>query len=140
MCIRDSYNCVAVNIFLEILYDFLFVFGCSYVGCIHIYNIYVFLMDSSLENYEVTFRVSFFFFFYCYSITVVCLFSPSLHPTPGEPTSLPHLHPPPWFSPYVLYGSSCNPLFPLSPSPVSYTHLTLPTNVSMCRSRWSPYH
>ena len=24
--------------------------------------------------------------------------------------------------------------------PVSYTHLTLPTNVSMCRSRWSPYH
>ena len=25
-------------------------------------------------------------------------------------------------------------------SPVSYTHLTLPTNVSMCRSRWSPYH
>ena len=23
------------------------------------------------------------FFFYCYSITVVCLFSPSLHPTPG---------------------------------------------------------
>ena len=30
----------------------------------------------------------FFFNFYCYSITVVCLFSPSLHPTPGEPTSL----------------------------------------------------
>ena len=24
--------------------------------------------------------------------------------------------------------------------PVSYTHLTLPTNVSMCISRWSPYH
>ena len=24
--------------------------------------------------------------------------------------------------------------------PVSYTHLRLPTNVSMCRSRWSPYH
>ena len=24
----------------------------------------------------------FFFFFFCYSITVVCLFSPSLHPTP----------------------------------------------------------
>ena len=24
--------------------------------------------------------------------------------------------------------------------PVSYTHLTLPTNVSRCRSRWSPYH
>ena len=23
---------------------------------------------------------------------------------------------------------------------VSYTHLTLPTNVQQCRSRWSPYH
>ena len=33
--------------------------------------------------------------FYCYSVTVVCLFSPSLHPTPAEPTSFPHLHPPP---------------------------------------------
>ena len=27
-----------------------------------------------------------------------------------------------------------------NPDSVSYTHLTLPTNVSMCRSRWSPYH
>ena len=24
--------------------------------------------------------------------------------------------------------------------PVSYTHLTLPTNMHVCRSRWSPYH
>ena len=23
---------------------------------------------------------------------------------------------------------------------VSYTHLTLPTTIGMCRSRWSPYH
>ena len=59
----------------------------------------------------------FIFNFYCYSITVLCLFSPSLHPTPAEPTSLPHLHPPPWFCPWVLYSSSCNPLFPLSPPP-----------------------
>ena len=37
---------------------------------------------------------------------------------------------------------------PLSPGagvclrtdPVSYTHLTLPTTGSLCRSRWSPYH
>ena len=42
---------------------------------------------------------------YCYSITVVCLFSPSLHPTPAKPTSLLHLHPPPWFCPCVLYSS-----------------------------------
>ena len=26
------------------------------------------------------------------------------------------------------------------PDPVSYTHLTLPTTVGPCRSRWSPYH
>ena len=25
-------------------------------------------------------------------------------------------------------------------TPVSYTHLTLPTIISVCRSRWSPYH
>ena len=24
--------------------------------------------------------------------------------------------------------------------PVSYTHLTLPTTIKPCRSRWSPYH
>ena len=41
--------------------------------------------------------------FYCYSITVVCIFSPSLHPTPAKPTSLLHLHRPPWFCPCVLY-------------------------------------
>ena len=27
-----------------------------------------------------------------------------------------------------------------SDGPVSYTHLTLPTNTVTCRSRWSPYH
>ena len=26
------------------------------------------------------------------------------------------------------------------PDPVSYTHLTLPTMLAQCRSRWSPYH
>ena len=46
----------------------------------------------SLLNFEQT---SFFFFLffkkiYCYSITVVCIFSPFLHPTPAKPTSLPH--------------------------------------------------
>ena len=25
-------------------------------------------------------------------------------------------------------------------APVSYTHLTLPTNTNACRSRWGPYH
>ena len=75
-----------------------------------------------------------FFFknFHCYSITVVCLFSPSLHPTPAKPTSLPHLHPPPWFCPCVLYSSSCKPLSPLSPphSPLVIVRLFL-TSVSL---------
>ena len=70
--------------------------------------------------------------FYCYSIRVVCLFSPSLHPTPDEPISLPHLYPPPWFCPCVLYSSSCNPLFPLSPphSPLAIVRLFL-TSMSL---------
>ena len=40
---------------------------------------------------------------------------PQLNPPPSPTTSLPHLHPPHWFCPCVLYSSSCNPLFPLSP-------------------------
>ena len=38
------------------------------------------------------------------------------------------------FSGTLLY------LSPFSYAPVSYTHLTLPTTGSLCRSRWSPYH
>ena len=40
---------------------------------------------------------------------------PPPHPTPAEPTSLPHLNPPPWFCPCVLYSSFCNSLSWLSP-------------------------
>ena len=62
----------------------------------------------------------------------MCLFSPSLHPTPAEPPSLPHLHPPPWFGPCVLYSTSCNPLSSLSPphSPLPIVRLFL-TSVSL---------
>ena len=72
----------------------------------------------------------FFFNFYCYSITVVCLFSPSLHPTPADPTALPH--PPPWFCPCVLYSSSCNSLSSLPPphSPLTIVRLFL-TSMSL---------
>ena len=59
--------------------------------------------------------IQFFFYFYCYWITVVCLFYPSLHYTPAGPPHHPHLHPPPWYCPCVLYSSSCNPLSSLSP-------------------------
>ena len=66
-------------------------------------------------------------FFYCYSVTIVCIFSPSLHPIPANPTSLPHLYLPPWFCPCVLYSSSCNPLSSLSPphSPLAIVKLFL---------------
>ena len=62
-----------------------------------------------------------------YSVTIVCIFSPSLHPTPASPTSLPHLYPPPWFCPCVLYNSSYRPLSPLSPphSPLAFVTLFL---------------
>ena len=54
------------------------------------------------------------YFFNFYSLTIFCIFSPSLHPTPGSPTSLPHFYPPPWFCPGVLYSSSYRPLSSLS--------------------------
>ena len=31
-------------------------------------------------------------------------------------------------------------MFEATRTPVSYTHLTLPTIALLCRSRWSPYH
>ena len=64
-------------------------------------------------------EVNFFFFLiYLLLFNYSCMpFPPSLHPTPGEPTSLPPLHPPPWICSCVLYSSSCNPLYPLSPPP-----------------------
>ena len=53
-----------------------------------------------LKGLFLFFFSSFFYFlklFYCCSITVVCIFSPHLSPTPAKPTSLPCFHPPPWF-------------------------------------------
>ena len=67
-------------------------------------------------------------FFYCCSITVVCIFLP----TPAKPISLPRLHPPPWFCQCVLYSSSWKPLSPLSPphSPMVIVRLLL-TSMSL---------
>ena len=91
-------------------------------GCINLFShrvcgaVHFFICGTTLDIVTHFFWSNYLFFyyyflnFYCYSVTVVCLFSPSLHPTPAEPTSLPHLHPPPWFCPCVLYSSSsCNP-------------------------------
>ena len=43
-----------------------------------------------------------------------------------------------WGRPRRLSGVSENSV--IYPTPVSYTHLTLPTKQTACRSRWSPYH
>ena len=40
------------------------------------------ILHRLFENIQTDGRLPNSFFFYCYSITVVCLFSPSLHPTP----------------------------------------------------------
>ena len=59
-------------------------------------------------------------------------FLPFPPPIPAEPTSLPHPHHPPRFCPRVLYNSSCNPPFPLSPphSPLATGRL-FPTSMSL---------
>ena len=74
--------------------------------------------------YELFFFNIIFFF---YSVTIVCIFSPSLHSTQANPTSLPHHYPPPWFCPCVLYSSSCKPRSSLSPphSPLAIVTLFL---------------
>ena len=75
---------------------------------------------------------SIFQLFYCCSITVVCIFSPPLYPTPAKPISLPCFHPSPWFCPRVLYSSSWKPFSPLSlpPSPLAIFRLFL-TSMSL---------
>ena len=87
------------------------------------------MLNSSFKAPDIP-SASYMLFFlknYCYSITVVFIFSPSLHHTPANPISLPLPNPPPWFCPCVLYSSSCNPLFPLSPphSPLAIVTLFL---------------
>ena len=47
-------DCVAVDL-LKVLQDFPYIFQCSNVGCICVYKGYIFLLDSSLKNYVVTF-------------------------------------------------------------------------------------
>ena len=40
---------------------------------------------------------------------------------------------------YIIVDNEVEALI-LESNPVSYTHLTLPTILRSCRSRWSPYH
>ena len=83
----------------------------------------------------------------CFTPTIVVIIpqpkcSLVTHSLASSPLMAPH-----WLQNASLQdrqGPQLTPTFFLPPSPtilpVSYTHLTLPTNVSMCRSRWSPYH
>ena len=43
-------------------------------------------------------------------------------------------------APHWLFDLPFTPFGGRTSTPVSYTHLTLPTNWWECRSRWSPYH
>ena len=65
-------------------------------------------------------------------ITAVCIFSPPLPCTPAKPTSLPCFHPPPGFSPCVLYSSSWKPFSPLSPLAIVRLFLTSVSLVIFC--------
>ena len=57
---ENPYNdCIAINLFLKVFQDFLYIFRCFYVGYIYIYNGYILLLDYSLEYYVVTFFVSY---------------------------------------------------------------------------------
>ena len=39
-----------------------------------------------------------------------------------------------------IHSAGTKPGTKLNQESVSYTHLTLPTTLHECRSRWSPYH
>ena len=45
-----------------------------------------------------------------------------------------------WHFVLQLIRTSLALLMVIAICPVSYTHLTLPTTLPRCRSRWSPYH
>ena len=79
----------------------------------NIWKLYIFV--ALYVNRDQLFYFIFLIFkLFCCSITVVCIFSPPLYPTPAKPTSLPCFHTPPWFCPCVLYSSSWKPFSPLS--------------------------
>ena len=63
-----------------------------------------------------------------------CSTPPLLPLATKRPSTLPHP------SGHQLTGRLVGPVEEDSAAPVSYTHLTLPTTVGPCRSRWSPYH
>ena len=86
-----------------------------------------------LASLEQWYPSIFFFLKFLLLFNYSCLhFLPIPPPTPAELTSLPRLHPPPWFCPWVHYSSSCKPLSPLSPphTPLAIVRLFL-TSMSL---------
>ena len=68
--------CVTVDFLFYSCYQLPYVLMCSYVGCIYIYNCYIFFLDWSLDHHIVSFLVScnilylkvyFIWYEYCYS-------------------------------------------------------------------------
>ena len=106
----------------------IFCFKFINLPCVSLLLSLFFLVSISLTSCP----FNFFYNFYCYSITVVCIFSPSLHPTPAKATSLPSLHPFHWFCLCVLYITSWKLLSPRSPphSPLTIVRLFL-TSMSL---------
>ena len=64
--------------FFEVLQDFPYIFGCSYFGWIYVYNVYVFLMSSFLEYFEVSFNVFLWLLFW--SLFCLSIASPAFSP------------------------------------------------------------
>ena len=80
-----------------------------------------------------------FLIYFFNSVTIVCIFSLSLHPTPASPTSLPHLYPLPWFCHCVLYSSSYPTiLFKLQLPPSSSHWSFLPALIFLLL--WNCFH
>ena len=94
----------------------------SICQCHHDLNSYVLLTLCFLQFISVSAHLFLFFFLLLFNYS--CL---HFLPNPAKPTSIPHLHPPPWFCPCVLYSSSWKPLTPLSPpnSPLAIVRLFL---------------
>ena len=75
--------------------------ACKFFGCSIFYSVlniplFILYLPICTSFFLRVFEFYYFILFYfIYSVTIVCIFSPSLHPTPASPTSLPHLYPPP---------------------------------------------
>ena len=120
-CEIKSWDCLSPSfqrMWLENMHLFKLCFGLCFYLFIYLFPllfIYLFIYLFLNFNFVLLFNYS-------------CVpFLPIPPPHPSWTSSLPHLHPPPWFGPCVLYSSFCNPLSSLSPphSPLPIVRLFL---------------